>query len=214
MTIALVPVKSLGQAKQRLAPALDGPARAALVLAMLDDVLGALRGAQAVSEIGVISADPAVLARAAAPGAHPLPDHAGDLNAALTSAAAQVAPGADALLVLPADVPLVTSGEIDRLIAAAPARGALIVPSGDGGTNALLVRPPLALPFRFGPDSLARHAAAAREQGLPLRVYHTPGLERDIDRPEDLVWLAAAGGETTAARVLRSLQVVEMMAVV
>ena len=47
-TYALVPVKGLSRAKTRLAGALTGDERAGLVLAMLRDVLTALRGLQTI----------------------------------------------------------------------------------------------------------------------------------------------------------------------
>jgi 2-phospho-L-lactate guanylyltransferase len=60
----------------------------------------------------------------------------------------------------------------------------------DGGTNALLLSPPTAIPFLYGPDSAARHKAAAEAAGVPVRVVNIAGFARDVDSPEDLRWLA------------------------
>src|SRR4051812_29709567 len=117
MIATIIPVKVLPLAKSRLGALLSGPERQALVLAMLGDVLAATVAARSIDYVGVISADPAVLALAAARGAEALPDHARDLNAALTQAAAHYAArGAAAVLALPADIPLVQSYELDNLI--------------------------------------------------------------------------------------------------
>ncbi|HEU4323678.1 MAG TPA: 2-phospho-L-lactate guanylyltransferase [Roseiflexaceae bacterium] len=207
--VAVVPVKNLGRAKGRLAPALAPAQRRELVLAMLADVLGALRAARAVGTLGgyaVISRDAEVLAYAAAQGATPLHDRAEDLNDALAQAASHYARrGAAGLLVLPADVPLVAPAEIARLAKAAPAPGIAVAPSRDGGTNALLVRPPMALPFLFGVGSLARHLDAARARGLPATVFHAAGLSLDVDSPDDLALLADSPGDTAAQRAVRGM---------
>jgi 2-phospho-L-lactate/phosphoenolpyruvate guanylyltransferase len=63
----------------------------------------------------------------------------------------------------------------------------VIAPSRDGGTNALLAWPPLVLPFLFGVGSQARHMAAARERGLGVYEFRAPGMELDVDRPDDLL---------------------------
>ena len=114
------------------------------------------------------------------------------------------------MLALPADIPLVQSREIDDLIAArTTARGMVIAPSRDGGTNALLAWPPLALPFLFGVGSQARHLAAAHERGLAVREFRAAGMELDVDRPDDLLLLAETDGETETQRLVRELCVAE-----
>jgi len=211
MISAIIPVKALPQAKSRLGALLSAAERRALVLAMLGDVLTAVGAASSIDHIGVISADPAVLMLAAQRGAEALPDQAHDLNTALTQAAAHYAArGAAAVLALPADIPLVQPQAIDGMIATqTAARGMVIAPSRDGGTNALLVWPPLALPFLFGVGSQARHLAAAHERGLAVHEFRTPGMELDVDRPDDLLLLAESDGETETQRLLRELCVAE-----
>ncbi len=205
MITAIVPVKTLATAKGRLARFLAPAERRALVQAMLDDVLAALLAARNIARVGVVSADAAVLAQAAARGVETLIDQHGDLNAALTAAT----------LVLHADVPLVTPDEIEQLVAAGQAPpSAVLAPSRDGGTNALLSCPPLALPFRFGADSLAQHSAMARLHGIRLRQFHRPGLELDIDRPDDLWLLAETAGASAAQQLVRELNVYDRMAYV
>jgi 2-phospho-L-lactate guanylyltransferase len=128
------------------------------------------------------------------------------LNEALTQAATHVAAsGAEALLVLPADLPLVTPDDIDALIAVlGPQPSVVLAASRDGGTNALLVRPPLALPFLYGPNSLARHMEAARQRGIGVEAVRSPGLMLDVDQPDDLTLLADTAGNTAAQQFART----------
>jgi 2-phospho-L-lactate guanylyltransferase len=122
------------------------------------------------------------------------------INQALEHALKLVSPQRlSALLVVLADVPAVTSGEIEAVLDALPAdRGAVICPSSAGGTSALALRPPEALPFRFGPGSFAAHEKEATERGVPLSVLHFDSLSRDIDEPDDLLFLLSLGTNTAA----------------
>ncbi len=89
--------------------------------------------------------------------------------------------------VVSADLPLVTPADVVALVAATPQRGIAIARAKDGGTNAVSMRPPGALPTRFGePGSAALHEQAAREAGLDAVVLDRPGLAFDVDTPEDL----------------------------
>jgi 2-phospho-L-lactate guanylyltransferase len=207
MLAAIVPVKPLYLAKSRLGSLLTIDERRALALAMLDDVLAALRATTALSGTIVVSRDAEVLALAARSGVSALLERADDLNGAFSQAAAFAElSGATRLLALPADLPLITPAEISGLIASGVESGGVaLAPSRDGGTNGLYRPVAAALPFLFGVGSLARHMAAARERGLPTRLFRAPGLELDIDRPDDLLLLAEADGETAAQQLAREL---------
>ena len=206
MLHAIVPVKHLERAKMRLSSVLSPAERRVLVLAMLGDVLYALRATPAVEHVSVISRDSTVLHAAAQHGAEAIVDRMNGLNEALTQAATHVAArGAGALLVLPADVPLVSPNNINELVAMlGHAPSAVLAASRDGGTNALLVRPPLALPFLYGANSLARHMAAARLCGMGIKIVRSPGLMLDVDQPDDLTLLAEAAGNTAAQQFVRT----------
>ncbi|WGD30693.1 2-phospho-L-lactate guanylyltransferase [Ancylobacter sp. WKF20] len=196
--VAVVPVKTFALAKQRLGRTLLPAQREALARAMLCDVLEALTGAKGLSTIVVVTADPQAGALAEAYGARLLSEpRVRGLNPAVTEAAARLAAQRrGGMLVLPSDIPGLSAAEIDRLVAAhPPGRAVSLVPAHDGvGTNALLVTPPDAMPFSFGPRSFALHQANAGEAGLTLRRHAPadfPGLARDIDQPADLAALAA-----------------------
>jgi 2-phospho-L-lactate guanylyltransferase len=206
MLYAIVPVKPLELAKGRLSAVLTAAERRALVLAMLGDVLAALQSTEAVREILVVSRDAEVLALAARLGAVALLEQAEELNAAYAQAATFAGlGGATALLALPADLPLVSPNEIAGLVAAGQGSGVALAPSRDGGTNGLYRSIDSSLPFLFGPGSLARHIGAARAAGLEAQLFRAPGLELDIDQPDDLLLLAEATSQTAAKQLVREL---------
>ena len=183
---AVVPVKDLRGTKSRLAPVLDPAARAGLTLYMMGRVVSRLLGA-AVGEVCVVSPDPVVLGEAAGRGATPLPQKSRGLNPALEEGRLRATErGASAMLVLPADLPLIEVEDV-RAVLEAPEAPVVVAPDGArSGTNALLLRPPDAIPFLFGPDSFAAHLQAARDRGLEARVCENAHLAFDLDTAGDL----------------------------
>ena len=195
-TLAIVPVKALGQAKRRLSSVLPDAARQRLMLTMLEDVLGALAGVACVDGIAVVTPDERVAALARAAGAIVVPEPgAGELNAAVAAGVAfAVSHGAVQALIVPADVPLATSEEIAALVRSRGSQpGVTLAPAHDGGgTNGLLLAPPGAFSPGYGPGSYVQHLSQAMARRVDLNVVHLPGLARDIDEPADLLLLAAA----------------------
>ena len=113
--------------------------------------------------------------------------------------------GADRTLVVPADIPLIETSELQTIVDSAPPCGAVLVPDAAGrGTNAALRAPADLFPLRFGNDSFLPHLAAAKATGKPCIVLELPGIARDVDRPEDLRELAAAKGERRSQKLVRS----------
>ncbi len=208
MLVAIVPVKLLAGAKTRLAPYLTPRQRRALVLAMLEDVLATLRQVPDIAQTLVVTRDADAAALARRLGALVVEDTAADINGALTlGARAALVQGARSVLALPADVPLATAGELRRLIhTAGDARGVALVAAHDGGTAAIVMRPPLVIPYQFEGQSAARHRLAAAAAGLPVALVRAPGLAQDIDRIEDLDLLAQPGVGLASADYLQSLE--------
>jgi len=186
---AVVPVKPFGIAKQRLASVLDADARATLARGMFRDVMAMLVQLDELAGIVVVTSDPVAAEIAAGHRAHVVPDRE---NAGVSRALAQAVPvlkelGCDAMLALPADIPYATADELRSAVAALRDRAVVLAPAtGDGGTNLLAVRPPDAIALCFGPNSFARHVAAARAAGLEAAILDLPGVGRDIDGPADL----------------------------
>ncbi|HEX9234669.1 MAG TPA: hypothetical protein VF972_00130, partial [Actinomycetota bacterium] len=106
----------------------------------------------------------------------------------------QEAAWASELAVLLSDLPYLTPAELAEALAE-PGPVVAAPSASDGGTNLLVRRPPAAIPARFGRDSFAKHRWAARRAGLALTEVRRPGLEQDLDRPEDLVRLIRSGRE-------------------
>jgi 2-phospho-L-lactate guanylyltransferase len=198
-TVAILPVKPVLRAKQRLAASLSAGDRQALVMAMFSDVLVALGRCRSLDRVHVVTGDRQVEELAAGYGATIGPDRAPDHSAAaLSGLEAMAAAGAGAAVLVPGDCPLLDPAELDDLIrrlaeldAAAAGRGAaLIVPDRHGsGTNALGLTLPSALEPAFGPGSRERHVATAAGTGGLYEVVAVPSLGLDVDTPEDLAAL-------------------------
>jgi len=185
---AIIPVKSLSEAKSRLATHLTLHQRENLVLDMLHHVLQALRESNVLEQVSVVSSDQRVLRQAQAWGAQAVVEEMPGHNAALHAAALQeLAAGTSALLTIAADLPLLHPSDIRVLVAQSALYPVVLASSRDGtGTNAILVRPPLAIPYLFGENSLQRYQQAARQWQLDSTIYHSIGLSLDIDTIDDL----------------------------
>jgi 2-phospho-L-lactate guanylyltransferase len=184
MICALVAINTRAQCKSRLAGVLAPSARVQLVRTMLDAVLAAARAAQTLRQILVVSPE-----RDCVPADIPvLADAGGGLNGALS--AAQLALhefGCHELVVLPADLPLITAADIDELVRAGRPGGFAIAPDAAGvGTNALYLNCPQPFRFRFGPDSARLHLEQAHAMGLRPQLVQLAGLEFDVDGPDDV----------------------------
>ncbi|MFI4994158.1 MAG: 2-phospho-L-lactate guanylyltransferase [Hyphomicrobiales bacterium] len=208
---AIVPVKMLAEAKSRLDSALSPAMRRLLVLTMLEDVLDILHGASGVDRILVVTADRHVGDLACRKGATILREERScGLNAAISLGARHaLRHGAVRALFVPADVPLATTAEIDRILAPPGPEDSfrpVIVPASDlDGTNALLLAPPDALDPDFGVGSFARHCRQAVARGLEPRVLRLAGLGTDIDEPKDLARLAERSGGSPRYAFLRKV---------
>ena len=189
--VAVVPVRGLPAGKRRLAALLDVPARNSLVLAMLDDVVAALTAAASIDRVVIASRDLAARDEAARLGVGFLDQTELQLgyNRAVECAQSALA-DAQALLIVPADVPLITPDAVDLVVASAPDGPAIVVaPAHNGGTNGLFLRPPNVIRPQFGPSSARAHAqaaAAAGEAGVPYRLAQIDVWAYDLDTPADL----------------------------
>ena len=192
---ALVPIKPFAAAKTRLEGLLTRAECARLAEEMARDVLRALYAAPDISGIAILSTEPrlATLAETASTAKTTriyaeLVDE--DYRTALGRVASDLAgQGVRHLLVVPADLPTLSSGDVQQLLESHRG-GVTVCPAAlDGGTNGLLLSPPTAIPFLYGPDSAQRHLAAAASAGIPARTADISGFARDVDSPDDVHWL-------------------------
>jgi 2-phospho-L-lactate guanylyltransferase len=191
-TVAVIPIKQLAGAKQRLASVLEPGERQTLFKSMVKDVLTAVEACSYIDEICVVTGDSAVaeLCQPYTVTILPEPADAG-LIAAMTYAAELLADkGVENLVFLPGDLPLVSTEELDIVLDGITIRekpGVCIVPAEDlGGSNCVVCSPPDCLPFGFGKDSFRRHLRMARDNEIEPVILKLPGIGLDIDTPEDL----------------------------
>jgi 2-phospho-L-lactate/phosphoenolpyruvate guanylyltransferase len=194
-TLAILPVKSFGAAKQRLSDLLGQGSREALAQAMFSDVLGSLRRVKGIDTIVVVTDDPR--AESAARGGRVVVirdrDETGQSDAARLGIAHALEGQFERVLLVPGDTPLLDPLEVDGMLTRATSEhlDAVIVPDRAGsGTNAILLRPPNAFDPSFGPSSLERHIDAASAAGIRFRVERVRSLMHDVDTPDDLADLS------------------------
>jgi 2-phospho-L-lactate guanylyltransferase len=186
---AIVPLKSPHLAKSRLAAVLSSDERRACFFELAQRAIHALRATRGIEQVAVVTADEEVAAFARSLGAHVLPEvvEAGTAQA-FSTALEQLRPHAlRQILMVAGDLPLVSSRALEVVVDAASRHEIVIVPDRfQAGTNALACSPPDAIAPCFGPDSYARHLAAARASGRTHCTLSLDELAFDIDVPADL----------------------------
>lgn len=210
----LVPIKNLDGAKQRLSPVLGTEERQAFAAAMMEDVLETLASWNARPLVAIVTNDSQATARAHRYGFEIIadPENRSETDAIEQATCAVLQRGWTSTLVIPADIPLITANELQRVVSAAPEEGAVLVPAADGrGTNAVLRRPAALFPLRFGNDSFLPHRRAAEETGRPVVVLELPGIALDVDRPADLAELLARRGHRRSQQLLRAWSIAERL---
>lgn len=199
---AIIPVGTIEGAKSRLGDTLDAEERQDLVEGLLDGTIRAVLGAMAgggLSDVVVVSPDREVRDLAATAGSRTLRQRSSGLNAGLVQARADViAGGAEAIVVLPIDLPFIEASEVQRLAAAVATTAGpavtLVTDRHGTGTNALGLRPPDVIDFAFGPGSRAAHRGAASAAGASYVEVDGP-LAFDVDTPDDLVFIESIAPE-------------------
>jgi 2-phospho-L-lactate guanylyltransferase len=187
---AVVPVKEIEGAKQRLAEFLSPDQRRTLAATMLRDVLRALVQVKELAGIAVVTLDPHASELAAKLGARIITEGARDGHTGAVTAAGRVLlrERRDGMLTVPGDIPRIAASEVRAVLAAhRPGPSFTIAPAHDEkGSNAVLLSPPDSVPLRFGEDSYFPHLDAARRAGIEPRIVALPGIGMDIDHPADL----------------------------
>jgi len=212
--LVLVPVNRLDRAKGRLAELLAPEERVAIAEATLRTVVDAVRTAG--WPLVILTADKRAHDVAGRDAEHLDEDPAlRGLNAQIEAALRTVEAPPGGVLILHADLPLASAKALMALSeAAAPPPSVTMVRSGDGGTNAMLLRPHLGFRLAYGVDSFERHREAATTAGMEVRVVESEELSLDLDTPADLLALVSrpGGRDTRAGRLLSSWKITERMA--
>ncbi len=198
---AILPVKRFGHAKQRLLDAVDRPQRAAIVKAMLADVLTSIEACEQIERVIVVTgegrAERIALAHArdSSTSLEVLqdPTDTGHSEAATLGIIRALAHGAECVALLPGDCPLLDASELDAALARLEPGTVAVVPDRHGtGTNGLLMAPADAIGPAFGDGSLERHRDRGQRAGYSATIEWISSMALDLDTPDDLVALADA----------------------
>ena len=200
----IIPVKRLNNAKSRLSPLLTDDERKQFCLKMLEDVLKTVKSTKGVDQTVVVSNDPEVSHVAKNFDVAYLRERKTGLNEAVSEAVDWcVERRATSVLVLPADIPLVTPADLNRMLDLREKASMVISPSRSGkGTNALLLTPPDACPTFYGPCSFQRHLEEASKRGISFQMFRSQRIVLDIDTVEDLKDFILTNGKETSAHEL------------
>ncbi len=187
----ILPVKPFNSGKSRLASVLSEEERPLLNYTLFDNTVKTLKAVPGVDQILVISRDPEALSLAGRYGARTVQeeDHS-DLNRALVRATAVARQeGADSILIIPVDLPLLTAGSVRQMTERASQPPVMVIaPDHHGeGTNGLLLNPPGLIPYRYGPHSFQQHVHLAQQKGFRVEIFRDQAFALDLDMPEDLV---------------------------
>jgi len=185
----IIPAKPFDHSKTRLSSVLTQAERIELSRYLLQHTI---QVASQAGQVVVVSRDAAVRKVAKQAGAWALVEAGVGLNQALRQASTwAIMRGAEAILILPADLPLLRTADLVEMIEAASGSPSVVIAPCHraDGTNALLLHPPGLIEFAFGPGSFARHRQAVRKVGLEPVIVHSSTLALDLDVPEDLKYL-------------------------
>lgn len=189
-TWVIIPVKPMRLAKSRLSSVVTPEQRQQFAETMLRHVLQVVKAVPQVTGTLVISRDNRALSIARDFGAKTVQESgAPELNSALMRATRIIESWrSSAVLILPADLPLIEPDDVRELIrmGEAPMSVVLSTDQNQDGTNALFVRPPGLIKYAYGEGSFQRHKELGFQAGAQVHVYHSPRLELDIDLPEDI----------------------------
>jgi 2-phospho-L-lactate guanylyltransferase len=210
MRAILIPVKEFTQAKKRLSPRFPPEARAALAAALCEDFFAIVGRVRNADRFYVVSKEPVALLLASERGWSTIIEREQYSESQSVDVASRICAGdgIQALLRVPADIPLTEPEDIEAILAewrgSSPA--AIIVPSHDrSGTNALLRAPPTLFPSHFGRGSFARHLKEAEKARAPISIVENARIARDIDEIEDIEALArTVKRDCATARWLRA----------
>jgi 2-phospho-L-lactate guanylyltransferase len=211
---AVIPAKNPALAKSRLAADVEPAFREDLSIQLLEHVIQVVMTTPAVDSCLVVSSSEIPLTLARRYGAVPLRESTNldtgeesdpvaalprleshvdlprdGLNAAIRQgASAALERGASGLLVVAGDLPLLDTASLSTFLDSIGSRdGLVLAPDRHGhGTNALFVRPPLAVPFVFGPDSFLHHQQLAERYGVDVTLCNLAELALDIDTIDDI----------------------------
>lgn len=216
MKFIIVPVKDLSKAKERLSSVLSQEDRTALAYAMLEDVLIAVQASKLADRRFIVTMDRRAIEIALSYGIEVIEEteQKGESHSVDYASRICMDKGAVSVLVIPGDAPLITSEDIDFVLEKEKeAPSVILVPARDDfGTNAILRKPPDAIPSRFGDDSFRKHTDEAMERGIHIDTFRNSRIALDIDHPDDLTELLSQKADTKTFDILSGLNFIDKKA--
>lgn len=213
--VAVLVIKGFVGAKSRLAPLLNATERAAFARAMFDDVFATVRDSD-VDEIVVVSPDTEALRAARLRGAKCIPEaFPQGMNAAFQRSLDYCSGvGADILVCVPCDIPLLEERDLRYVMQRAESgpRVVLSPSTGSAGTSLLVLNPPDAIPFHFEEDSYLLHVQEAEKRKIPVVIYDKPSASVDVDEPRDLDVVLTSEKDDETKRFLERLGIARRLA--
>ena len=206
MNFVLIPVKNLKFANERLSSVLSRKERTALAYAMLRDVFLSVAKSSLADKVAVVTLDKKAMLMANEYGFAIIDEKEQKSESSSVDYALKICKdlGADSVLVVPGDAPLITPEDIDFILEKVKDHPhVILVPSGDKlGTNAILRKPPDVLESMFGHDSFRKHMKQADEKNVSYEIYELKNIALDIDEPGDIEVFKKLGQHTLAYRKL------------
>ncbi len=195
----ILPVKHLHDSKIRLKEVLSDEQRSRFSYLLVMDTLQILCSAKNVQGVTMISSDQSLsnLAEQYKTEFILTDKDSGYSNDAMLAISALTKKDENKVAIIPTDLPQLSYRDLELLDDSHKDGITLCAAEKDGGTNALIFTLPLAIPLLFGPDSFNKHQQAAKDRGIIVNIVQTQGMQRDIDQPNDLLWLSeqSTGGE-------------------
>ena len=209
MKFILIPVKDLSKANERLASVLSKKQRTDLAYVMLEDVFSAVGESKLADNRVVVTLDRKAEKMALEEGFDVIREETQSGESSSVDLAMQVCRkmGAQSVLVIPGDAPLITGEDLDFVLEKEQkGKSVILIPSEDElGTNAILRKPPDSIPSMFGDDSFRKHKEEAERRYVPYDVYKNFNISIDIDEPEDIETFSLHGSHTKTYRKLLEL---------
>jgi 2-phospho-L-lactate/phosphoenolpyruvate guanylyltransferase len=194
----ILPVKHLQDSKIRLKDVLSDEQRSRFSYLLVMDTLQTLCSSMHVQGVTMISSDHSLLRLAKQYHVEFIltdkdSGYSKDAMDAITSLSKE---GVDKIAIIPTDLPQLSHRDLELLDNAHQQGITLCAAEKDGGTNTFVFTPPLAIPLLFGLDSFKKHQQAAKDRGITINIVNATGVQRDIDRLDDMQWLSkqASGG--------------------
>lgn len=186
---AIVPVKPLRRGKSRLSDILSEEERNQLNQYLFTHTIEVLKEVDAISDILVVSRDSYVLTHAREMGVRTVTENGTpELNNALLRASLfSKAFSTEGVLIVPADLPLLTPKDVVDFIEQRTQPPMIVITPDrrQQGTNMLLIDPPDLIKFSFGENSFSRHSNLAESRGAKVIVHENERIALDLDIPED-----------------------------